>query len=94
MNKPTVGWVWLGLTKDQKLVITQTNNEDNTLMQGISDVICTPIIGLDLWEHAYFDQYEGSKADYLNTFWNFINWDVVSKNFEDYVLKGQVAPII
>ncbi|CDW84501.1 superoxide dismutase [Stylonychia lemnae] len=78
------GWVWLGLTKDKQLVITQTNNEDNTLMHGIALVQCLPIIGLDLWEHSYFTQYEGDKEDYVNRFWDFIDWGKVSANFESH----------
>ena len=51
------GWVWLGAGKDGHLVITQTNNEDNPLMHGVAEVQCTPVVGIDLWEHAYFHQF-------------------------------------
>ena len=53
------------------------------------------MIGIDLWEHAYFDRFHGDKEAYVETFWNFVNWDKVSENFEKYNLNGfKVAPII
>ena len=89
------GWVWLGLTKDHQLVITQTNNEDNTLMHGIALVQCVPVLGLDLWEHAYFHQFKGDKAAYVDKYWEYIDWDTVSTNFEKYNLDGgKVAPLV
>lgn len=94
MSRVLPGWVWLGLTKDGQLVVTQTNNEDNTLMGGIALVQCTPVIGIDLWEHAYFTPlFQGDKAAYLEAFWAHLNWERISKTFESHVLKGQVGPI-
>lgn len=56
---------------------------------------CTPVIGLDLWEHSYFSQYEGDKGAYVDNFWKVIDWEKVSSNFEKYNLDGfKVAPII
>ena len=100
------GWIWLGMGKEGQLIITQTNNEDNTLMQGkgnvlliviigISTAICTPIIGLDLWEHAYFTQFEGNKESYVDAFWNYLDWEKISKDFEMFNLEGgKMAPLI
>ena len=88
------GWVWLGLTKEGQLVVTQTNNEDNTLMHGIAMVQCTPVLGIDLWEHAYFTPiFEGDKEAYVERFWAHLNWGRLSQTFESHNLKGKVAPI-
>ena len=57
LNRALPGWVWLGLRADKNLVIAQTNNEDNPLMGGVAEMPCTPIVGMDLWEHAYFHSY-------------------------------------
>lgn len=63
--------MWLGFDSAQgRLLITQTNNEDNPLMHGVVDVQCVPIIGLCLWEHAYLVDYEGDKDSYMNAFFN------------------------
>lgn len=74
------GWAWLCVT-DGKLVVCSTANQDNPLMPGIS---CggTPILGLDVWEHAYYLNYQNRRPDYINAFFNVVNWDVVSKNYE------------
>ena len=83
------GWVWLGRTKDGGLIITQTNNQDNNLMMGVSDVQCTPIIGLDLWEHAYWvDHSCEASGSYLDNFWKVIDWAKVSQNFEKFTLQN------
>ncbi|TNV82978.1 hypothetical protein FGO68_gene16325 [Halteria grandinella] len=89
------GWVWLGfIPANGQLVITQTNNEDNTLMHGIALVQCVPIIGIDLWEHAYFSQFGGDKNAYLERFWAHVNWGKVSHRFEATILPtGKPAPI-
>lgn len=88
------GWVWLGCGKEGHLVITQTNNEDNPLMHGVAEVQCTPVIGIDMWEHAYFVQYKGDKEMYCDAFLDSINWDKVSAHFEQYNLHGKVAPLL
>ena len=78
------GWVWLGVADEGRLLITQTNNEDNPLMHGVVDVQCVPICGIDLWEHAYLQQYGGSKEAYVDAFFQCIQWAVVSASFEFY----------
>ena len=89
------GWIWLGITDNGSLVITQTNNEDNPLMMGVVEVKCTPIICLDLWEHAYWDEHDGeAENSYLDAFWQNVNWAKVSKNFEEFNTGNKVAPII
>jgi Fe-Mn family superoxide dismutase len=86
------GWVWLGVGKSKPdLIITQTNNEDNPLMHGVADSQCTPIFGIDLWEHAYFSEFAGDKLAYCDQFVENLNWTKLSANFEAFNLKGQVA---
>jgi Fe-Mn family superoxide dismutase len=71
------GWAWL-LVHDGKLVVTSTPNQDNPLMD-IADVKGTPILGLDVWEHAYYLHYQNRRPDYITAFYNVINWDAVNK---------------
>lgn len=73
------GWAWL-INQDGKLVVTSTPNQDNPLMD-ISEVKGTPILGLDVWEHAYYLKYQNKRPDYIDAFWNVINWDEVEKRF-------------
>ena len=70
------GWAWLVL-ENGKLAITSTANQDSPLMEGK-----TPILGLDVWEHAYYLKYKNVRPDYIAAFWNVINWDEVNKRFE------------
>ena len=74
------GWAWLIVTADKKLAVTSTPNQDNNLMD-IADVKGTPILGLDVWEHAYYLNYQNRRPDYIGAFYNVINWDVVAAKF-------------
>ncbi|MNW60563.1 Superoxide dismutase [Mn] [compost metagenome] len=71
------GWAWLVAGKDGKLSITSTPNQDNPLSEGL-----TPILGLDVWEHAYYLKYQNKRPDYIAAFWNIVNWDEVNKRYE------------
>lgn len=71
------GWAWLSKGADGKLFISSTPNQDNPLMD-IAEVKGTPIIGVDVWEHAYYLHYQNRRADYLAAFFNVINWDAVA----------------
>lgn len=73
------GWAWL-VKQDDKLVVGSTPNQDNPLM-GVSDVKGTPVLGIDVWEHAYYLNYQNRRPDYIEAFWKLINWDVVSDYF-------------
>ncbi len=73
------GWAWL-VNQNGKLVVTSTPNQDNPLMD-ISEVKGTPILGLDVWEHAYYLKYQNKRPEYIDAFWNVINWDEVEKRF-------------
>ena len=72
------GWAWLIVGKDGKLAITSTPNQDNPLMP-VAETQGTPILGLDVWEHAYYLKYQNKRPDYITAFWNVVNWDNVSK---------------
>lgn len=73
------GWAWLGML-DGKLNICSTPNQDNPLMD-VADCKCTPILGVDVWEHAYYLKYQNRRADYLAAFWNVINWNKIAERF-------------
>jgi superoxide dismutase, Fe-Mn family len=70
------GWAWLVVKKDGSLDVYSTANQDSPYMQGD-----TPILGLDVWEHAYYLNYQNRRPDYIKAFWNVINWDAVAKNY-------------
>ena len=73
------GWAWL-LVHDNKLVVTSTPNQDNPLMD-LAEVKGTPVLGLDVWEHAYYLHYQNRRPDYISAFYNVINWDEVNRRF-------------
>jgi len=72
------GWAWLIVTPDKKLAVTSTPNQDNPLMD-IAEVKGTPVLGIDVWEHAYYLKYQNRRPDYLAAIWNVINWNHVSE---------------
>lgn len=74
------GWAWL-IVKDGKLDVTSTPNQDNPLMD-VADVKGTPILGIDVWEHAYYLKYQNKRPDYLIAIWNVINWAEVEKRYK------------
>jgi Fe-Mn family superoxide dismutase len=73
------GWAWLIVGADKKLAITSTPNQDNPIMQGVAEKTGTPILGVDVWEHAYYLKYQNRRADYLAAFWNVVNWAKVEE---------------
>jgi Fe-Mn family superoxide dismutase len=79
-NRFGSGWAWLVQTADHKLVIGSTPNQDNPLMD-VSELKGTPLLGLDVWEHAYYLKYQNKRADYINNWWNVVNWDFVASRF-------------
>ncbi|MGY4538649.1 Fe-Mn family superoxide dismutase [Mucilaginibacter sp. UYNi724] len=72
------GWAWLIVTADKKLAVTSTPNQDNPLMD-VAEVKGTPILGIDVWEHAYYLKYQNLRPAYLTAIWNVINWNHVSE---------------
>lgn len=79
-NRFGSGWAWLVKTGDNKLVVGSTPNQDNPLMD-VSDLKGTPLLGLDVWEHAYYLKYQNRRADYITAWWNVIDWNVVQQRF-------------
>ena len=73
------GWAWL-IVQDGKLAVTSTPNQDNPLMD-VSDTKGTPILGLDVWEHAYYLKYQNRRPEYIDNWWNVINWEEVASRF-------------
>jgi Fe-Mn family superoxide dismutase len=78
------GWAWL-VVQDGKLKVTSTPNQDNPLMKGIvpDADLGIPVLGLDVWEHAYYLHYQNRRPDYISAWWNLVNWAEVSKHFEE-----------
>jgi Fe-Mn family superoxide dismutase len=70
------GWAWL-VVKDGKLAVTSTANQDSPLTDG-----ATPVLGLDVWEHAYYLNYQNKRPDYIGAFWNVVNWDEVNNRYQ------------
>lgn len=70
------GWAWLSVGKDGKLAVSSTPNQDTPLMEGN-----TPILGLDVWEHAYYLNYQNRRPDYIAAFWNVVDWNAVATNY-------------
>ena len=75
------GWAWLYVDSAKKLAISSTPNQDNPLMD-IAESKGTPILGIDVWEHAYYLKYQNKRADYLSAIWNIINWNEISNNYK------------
>ncbi|TVQ65861.1 MAG: superoxide dismutase [Balneolaceae bacterium] len=71
------GWGWLCVDSGGKLVVTSTANQDSPYMHGL-----TPILGVDVWEHAYYLHYQNRRPDYISAFWNVVNWDQVEANYQ------------
>lgn len=78
------GWAWLYLTADKKLAVGSTPNQDNPLMD-VSPIKGTPLLAIDVWEHAYYLKYQNKRADYVDAFWNIINWDEVNRRYADAI---------
>lgn len=74
------GWAWLIVDQDNKVKVTSTPNQDNPLMDVATDK-GTPILGLDVWEHAYYLNYQNKRPEYIEAFWNVVNWDEVEKRY-------------
>lgn len=81
-NRFGSGWAWLCVKADKSLCICSTANQDNPLMD-IADCPGTPIMTLDVWEHAYYLKYQNRRPDYINAFWNLVNWEKVSDNYSN-----------
>jgi len=76
------GWAWIAADSDKNLFITSTPNQDNPLMSNIAEKVGTPILGIDVWEHAYYLNYQNKRKDYISNFMEIINWDQVAVNYD------------
>jgi len=80
-NRFGSGWAWLCVGSGGKLCVCSTPNQDNPVMADVVDCPGNPILGLDVWEHAYYLHYQNRRPDYVTAWWNVVNWDQVAKNF-------------
>ena len=80
-NRFGSGWAWLFIDGDKKLRIGSTPNQDNPLMD-VSEIKGVPILGLDVWEHAYYLRYQNKRADYINAWWSVVNWGYIQNRYE------------
>jgi Fe-Mn family superoxide dismutase len=76
------GWAWLVVDRSGQLAVTSTANQDNPMSEGLR-----PILGVDVWEHAYYLKYQNRRADYLKAWWNVVNWDEVAKRYQAATAK-------
>ncbi len=76
------GWAWLYLTADKAIAVGSTPNQDNPLMD-LSPIKGTPLLTLDVWEHAYYLKYQNKRPDYIEAFWNIVNWDEVNRRYKE-----------
>jgi len=80
------GWAWLVVGADKKLSVGSTANQDSPLMgKAVAGIEGKPVIGLDVWEHAYYLHYQNRRPDYITAFWNVVDWDAAEKNYADAV---------
>ena len=78
------GWAWLIVGEDNKVKVTSTPNQDNPLMD-VADDKGTPILGLDVWEHAYYLNYQNKRPEYIGAFWKLVNWDEVEQRYQEAI---------
>ena len=87
------GWGWLYVTTDKKLAVCSSPNQDNPIMDASKEHRGIPILGIDVWEHAYYLKYQNKRADYLSAIWNVIDWKAVSANYENALINPLLKDI-
>lgn len=80
------GWAWLIVTPDNKLIVTSTPNQDNPIMDT-AETKGIPLLGLDVWEHAYYLKYQNRRSDYTKAFWQVVNWNTVNQRYTQAIKK-------
>ena len=88
------GWAWLSVGENQKLEISTTPNQDNPFMQGVIANNAMPFMTLDVWEHAYYIDYQNRRPDFIKSWWDMLNWDNIERFYEDYALQGKPVPVL
>ncbi len=83
LNRFGSGWAWLIKDAGGKLAVTSTPNQDSPLMEGVAESTGTPILGLDVWEHAYYLNYQNRRPDYVNAFWEIVDWNRAATVFSE-----------
>ena len=83
-NRFGSGWAWLSVKADKSLCVCSSANQDNPLMDT-ADCPATPILGLDVWEHAYYLKFQNRRPDYISAFWNVVNWEVIQSRYDSIV---------
>lgn len=86
------GWAWLSVTPEGRLLISSSPNQDSPLMKGIYKANAIPFFTLDVWEHAYYLQYQNRRPDFVNEFWKIVNWTKVDEMYLNYALKQHAVP--
>ncbi len=81
LNRFGSGWAWLSVKKDKTLCVCSTPNQDNPMMD-VAECPGLPVLGLDVWEHAYYLKYQNRRLEYINNFWNVVNWKSVGENYK------------
>jgi Fe-Mn family superoxide dismutase len=81
-NRFGSGWAWLIVKPDGSLAVTSTPNQDSPLMKGVAEVEGTPVIGLDVWEHAYYLKYQNLRPKFIEAFWNVVDWNAAEANYK------------
>ncbi len=76
------GWAWLIHREDGTLAVTATPNQDNPFMEGVVEVTGAPLLGLDVWEHAYYLRYQNRRGDYIQAWWNVVNWPFIQRQYD------------
>ena len=77
------GWAWLVVKADGSLAVTSTPNQDSPCMTGVAEVEGKPVIGLDVWEHAYYLKYQNLRPKYIEAFWNVVDWNAAEENYKN-----------
>jgi Fe-Mn family superoxide dismutase len=86
------GWAWLSVGANGKLEVSNSANQDNPLMQGVTTKPGVPFFTVDVWEHAYYLQYQHKRAEFVEAFWRIVNWGQVQELYDDFAIKGKAVP--